>query len=78
MMDATRARETLRILPRLSPGLEQFFVTQPNFSSDARELLDFVIHTSHETATLETACTATPVELDRVGGHDPTPHVVGA
>ncbi len=78
MMDAARAGETLRILPRLSPGLEQFFITQPNFSSDARDLLDFVIHTSHETAILETACPATPAELDPVGGHDPTPHAVGA
>ncbi len=53
MMDATRAMETLRLLPRLSPSLEQFFVAQPAFQPEARSLFDFMIHTSHDGARLE-------------------------
>ena len=86
MMDARRAVETLRLLPRLSAGLEQFFVAQPNFPPDARGLFDLRILTTQEGVRMEphgekglvfeaAGGEETPL-IARREGAEPTPYAV--
>ncbi|MBI4601520.1 MAG: AAA family ATPase [Planctomycetes bacterium] len=89
MMDPVRAAATLRLLPRLSPDLEQFFVTRPSFGEEERRLFDCVIRTAGERTELEVACVrsaraaegadrAAPDAPDAASGLGPVEQVVPA
>jgi len=88
MMDPEKVALTLRLLPLLSPDLEQFFVVQTEFDEKQRELLDKVLRTSIDVTELSVTCGSSgsankgraasrPADLDRAG-QDPSPHVLEA